>query len=111
MGEKGAKTTTKTDASAEAALNKLQSLGDVTLKKMFGGYGLFESKVMFALVSPKGGLYFKVDDSNRDQYEQADSPQHMRMPYFQVPDNVWAEEELLRQWAKQSIIIAHAGKK
>ena len=80
-------------------------------RKMFGGYGIFESGAMFALVNSQGELFLKADDSNRDQFEQSGSGQHGKMPYFQIPAEVWADEETLREWAQISIKIAHASKK
>lgn len=106
MGEKGSKSTAATQKAAEEAFEKLKSLGDVTLKKMFGGYGLFESKKMFALISPEGRLYFKVNDTNRQQYQEAGSKQHLKMPYFQVPEQILNNDHLLREWARVSIGIA-----
>ncbi|MBU2602831.1 MAG: TfoX/Sxy family protein [Actinobacteria bacterium] len=46
---------------------------------MFGGWGLFEQDVMFALISG-ASLYFKVDDSTRGTYEAADSSHGPRRP-------------------------------
>jgi len=50
MGTKDSKLTSGATDSAEGFVGRLQPLGDVTSKKMFGGYGIFESGKMFALV-------------------------------------------------------------
>lgn len=85
----------------------LSPLGGVTCKPMFGGYGIFHEGSMFALV--KGtGLFFKVDDSNRSDYEEAGSKQYKPMPYFQVPANILADTSKLQEWARVSVRIAHA---
>ncbi|HJN39537.1 MAG TPA: TfoX/Sxy family protein [Chloroflexota bacterium] len=52
----------------------------VTAKKMFGGYGIFESGAMFALLSGRT-VYFKVDDTNRAQYEAMDNGRFGLMLY------------------------------
>ncbi len=44
-------------------MERLASIGGVSSRAMFGGYGIFHEGTMFALIS-KASLYFKVDDSN-----------------------------------------------
>ena len=78
---------------------------------MFGGHGIFESGVMFALVDSQGDVYLKVDDSNRARFEDVGAKPHGRMPYRQVPADVLVDGDSLREWAKTSIDAAHAGKK
>ena len=65
MGEKGAKEGQDAAAIVEQLLRDLAPLGDVSSRKMFGGYGIFEGSTMFALVNSQGELFLKADDSNR----------------------------------------------
>ena len=51
-------------------MDQLNSLGPVTVRKMFGGAGLYLDGTIFAVVA-NDALYFKVDDSNRPDYEAA----------------------------------------
>ena len=111
MGQKGAKLTEKAVQANEKLLQDLADLGDVSSRKMFGGFGIFESGAMFALITPEGNVHFKVDDSNRSAYEEAGSGQHMKMPYFEVPSSVLGDGEKLKNWARDSIAIARASKK
>ena len=78
---------------------------------MFGGYGIFDDKVMFAIVDSGGRVFFKTDDSKRAEYEQAGTQKHGRMPYHQLPDHIAASSGLMRKWAADSIIIARREKK
>ena len=73
MGEKDAKLTNASTEAAEGLQLRLLVLGDVTIKKMFGGYGVFDSGTMFALVDSQGGIFFKADDTNRERFENAGS--------------------------------------
>ena len=41
----------------------------VTAKRMFGGYSLYLDGKIFGMITSDTDLYFKVDDSNRAQYE------------------------------------------
>jgi DNA transformation protein len=85
----------------------LAPLGSVSVKSMFGGTGIFHEGSMFALIIGTG-LFFKVNDSNRSNYEQAGSNKHGRMPYYQVPTDVFQDETKLLNWARESISIAHS---
>ena len=97
--------------SHERIIESLQPLGDITGKKMFGGYGIFESGTMFALVNSEGKIFFKVDETNGWRFEEAEADRHARMPYYEVPDAVLLDESLLFEWAKESIELAHKSKK
>ncbi len=46
----------------------LTPLGDITARRMFGGYAVYCDGVVFALVA-HDILYFKADDGNRPDYE------------------------------------------
>jgi DNA transformation protein len=111
MGEKGAKMSQGAGSAVEQLVDRLGPIGEISSRKMFGGYGVFESGTMFALVNSAGVVHLKVDDSNRSRFEEAGSERHGRMPYFQIPADVLSDEGRLREWAAVSIAIAHAAKK
>ena len=111
MGEKGAKDSQDAATFSEQMVGEFTPLGEVSSRKMFGGYGIFESGTMFALVNSQGELFLKADDSNRPRFEQIGAKQHGKMPYFQPPPEVLADEDSLRDWAQVSIEVAHANKK
>ena len=110
MAQKGAKLTAESEHFAKTVVDRLSGLGDVTTKRMFGGFGVFESGRMFGLISGVQ-LHFKVDDSNRAAYEEAGSERHKPMPYYSVPETVMADTRKLKAWGKESIAVAHASKK
>ena len=102
-----------TDASTVAAENlqeRLGGLGDIRIKKMFGGYGIFEEETMFSLIDKNGNIYFKVDDSNLSMYEESGSTKHGRMPYYRVPADILADDTILIDWARISIDVAKKAK-
>jgi DNA transformation protein and related proteins len=111
MGEKGVKQTKVAYEMGEALVKTLSVIGDVNGRKMFGGYGIFTEDAMFAMVSSKGDIHFKVDDSNRQNYEAAGSLQFHNMPYYQLPEAIFQNEDVLFAWAKESMAIAQASKK
>jgi DNA transformation protein len=110
MGEKGVKLTEHATEASEYLVQKLAGLGNVSYRKMFGGYGIFESNAMFALITSEGKIHFKVDPSNQKHFEDAGSVKHGKMPYFEVPPKVLKNVKELHEWARISINIAHSSK-
>ncbi|MBI9044791.1 MAG: TfoX/Sxy family protein, partial [Anaerolineaceae bacterium] len=82
----------------------------IHLKKMFGGYGVFEAGKMFAMIDKEGCVFFKADESNIKWYEDAGSKKHARMPYFEVPEELLADETALKKWAQASITVSKKAK-
>lgn len=90
----------------EQVIGLLTPLGGISTKAMFGGYGIFHEGTMFGIL--KGtGLFFKVGDSNRHDYEKAGAKQYKPMPYYQVPVDVLNNTKTLLDWARASIQVAH----
>lgn len=81
----------------------------VTGRRMFGGCGVYRQGVMFALIVDDM-LYFKADDGNRDDYENAGSGpfvyhakgKPIALSYWLVPLDVLEDMEILGQWAQKS---------
>lgn len=98
----------------------LAPLGDVRLRRMFGGYGIYGDGVMFALITGDDTLYLRTDDTNRPAFEQAGLPpfqpfpdKPMRMPYHRPPDSVLDDGEAMLSWARPALAAAwraHAAK-
>jgi DNA transformation protein and related proteins len=94
-------------------LEQLQSLGQVTSRRMFGGVGLYADGLFFALLDDDT-LYFKVDDSNRADYQQRGSTPFVPFPdrsevsmsYFNIPAEVLDDAEDLQHWARKSVAVA-----
>jgi len=99
-------------------LEQLTAFGGVAARRMFGGSGLFKSGVMFGLIAD-GELYFKVDDTNRPDYEAKKSHaftyeargRKIAPSYRFVPEDVIEEPALLVQWAAKAHAAAVAGRK
>ena len=84
----------------------LEPIDGITSRAMFGGYGIFHDGDMFALIYGST-LYFKVNEENIDQYEEAGSSKFKPMPYYEVPEEVMENEEAFLEWAEISIDIGH----
>ncbi|MHC4072053.1 MAG: TfoX/Sxy family protein, partial [Planctomycetota bacterium] len=85
-------------------IDQLECIGPVQSRRMFGGAGLYFDGLFFALIADDV-LYFKVDDSNRPDYE-AEGMEAFRpfpekgsvMQYYEVPIDVLENRETLRSW-------------
>ena len=110
MGKQGDKLTSESSNAAQDIQNRLATLGDIRVKKMFGGYGVFEEDKMFALIDSSGRVFFKVGETNQAKFEEAGSEKHARMPYFSVPERVLGDDDLFEEWARLSIRISKGGK-
>jgi DNA transformation protein len=90
----------------ELMMDKLEPLGSVRNKAMFGGYGIFYEDTMFALISDNV-LYFKVDQESQHKYEDIGSrPFPHGISYWEVPPAILEDDIKLRKWANKSIVIA-----
>lgn len=78
---------------------------------MFGGYGIFESSSMFALIDSRGKVFLKVDDTNRRRFEEIRAESHGKMPYYEVSTDILDDDNMFMDWAKISIQIAHENRK
>ena len=107
-GCKGARLTGEATEAAELAADRLSELGDVTTKRMFGGYGVFIDTKMFALIDSTGALHFKCNGSNEDRYIEVGAEKHGKMPYREVPEDVWNNDDTLIEWAQLSVDAARS---
>lgn len=94
-------------------LEQLGAVMPVTAKSMFGGVGVYSAGLFFALMDDDR-VYFKVDDSNRPDYEAkgmgAFHPfgDERAMAYFEVPEDVLEDTEELERWMRRSLRVAAA---
>jgi len=77
-----------------------------------GGVGIYAGELFFALIA-EDALYFKVDDSNRSDFEargmSAFRPYREHdevMSYYQVPGELLEEPEELGVWAEKAVEVA-----
>ena len=98
-------------------LDQLGDLSGVHDRAMFGGVGLYANELFFGILA-SDVLYFKVDDSNRQDYESAGSRpfkpypgQTMTMGYYAVPIEVVEDATTLVRWATRAVHVARTSKK
>ena len=88
----------------------------MTAKSMFGGVGIYAQGFFFALIA-EDRLYFKVDDSNRPDFVAAGMGPFMPfgdpdrpMQYYELPEEVLEDPELLAPWMTKAIAVAMKAK-
>ena len=99
-------------------IDQLSGWSVVIAKRMFGGHGLYQGGLMFAIVSDED-VYFKVDAQNRDDYAAAGMPpftyeakgRTVQLSYWRVPEEAIEDAEMLCQWAEKSHAAAQRAKK
>ncbi|MBI3713456.1 MAG: TfoX/Sxy family protein [Burkholderiales bacterium] len=96
---------------ADELAYRLEPLGDIEVKRFFGGHALRYAGVQFAMVM-KGSVYFHVDDSTRANYQKHQSQAFHYVSktkdiivqrYFEVPPAILESDAELMTWARESI--------
>jgi DNA transformation protein and related proteins len=88
-------------------LEQLSDAKSVTVRRMFGGHGLYLHGNFFGIVH-KGALYLRTDDESRKRYVKARSrpfnpkgKQELHR-YYEVPAEVLDDAETLMDWALEA---------
>lgn len=93
-------------------------LGDVSVRRMFGGAGLFCDGLMFALVVDEV-VYLKVDDHNRAAFEEKElepfvyqrKAQPVTLSYHRAPEEIFDDPDAARYWGRLALDAAVRGRK
>ena len=100
----------------EFVLDQLAGVGGLRARAMFGGVGLYAGDVFFGILAADE-LFFKVNDTNRREYETAGSSpfkpyadRAMTMPYYNVPIAVLEDAAILGEWAARAVAVAKTAK-
>lgn len=94
---------------------RLQAIGRVTIRRMFGGKGIYSEGCIVALVV-RGELLLKADEETMPLFEAAGSTRWsyaragkapVAMPYFTVPDEALDDPDIMAQWARLARAAGH----
>lgn len=108
---------------AEAIRDLFSGLGPVTIKRMFGGKGIYHRGVIFAIDLGSEELMLKADETSAPDFEAAGAKQWVythaktgktaHMPYWTVPDEALDDPDVMADWARKAYeagVRADAGK-
>lgn len=85
-----------------------QSLGPVTIRRMFGGQGIYHMGKILALVV-HGELLFKADKESAPAFAEAGSRQWEYesktgkpafMPYWSIPEEAYDDPDEMARWVR-----------
>lgn len=87
--------------------------GPITVRRMFGGYGLYHEGLMFALVADDV-LYLKADQkSTADFIERNLAPfrydkngKQVQMSYYLAPEEIYDDVNVAKAWANRAFEAA-----
>ena len=100
MGEKGARLTATAGEVADALVEDLDTIADISTKRMFGGVGVFTEGTMFVIVNSGGQVFLRADDSTIPHFVAAGGEKHGRMPYWLVSAAVLSDAPKFVNWAE-----------
>jgi DNA transformation protein len=90
------------------------AFGPVTVRRMFGGAGIYAEGVMFALVADDA-IFLKADTATIPAFEREGLPpfayetrsgRRAVMSYWRMPDRLYDDTEELARWAKDALAVA-----
>jgi DNA transformation protein len=99
------------DSFADFVLDQLQDLTDVECRAMFGGHGLYQDEIFFAILY-KSTLYFKTDEQSAALYRRLGmkafrpNAKQTLKSYYEVPGEVLEDRDELAEWARAAIRVA-----
>ena len=83
----------------------LEQFDAITMRKMFGGYGIYKNCLMFALIA-ENELYFKADEEAAEFFANYGSTPFtydngkklVKMSYWKVADEILEDRDMIRKW-------------
>jgi DNA transformation protein len=89
------------------------AFGPVSVRRMFGGVGVYAEGTMFALVA-YGDLYLKADEETIPAFRAAGvgpfvyeaKGKRVVMSYWRLPDRLLDEPDELAEWARAALRVA-----
>ena len=89
------------------------AFGPVSVRRMFGGVGVYADGTMFALVA-YGELYLKADEETIPAFRAAGvgpfvyeaKGRRVVMSYWRLPDRLLDEPDELAEWARAALRVA-----
>ena len=90
---------------AEGLREVFASVMPVRVRRMFGGHGIYDGEIMFAL-EQEGEIYLKADAQSEGRFVAAGSSPFVysrgakpfAMSYWRLPDAALDDEDALREW-------------
>ena len=98
---------------------QLSDFGPVTVRRMFGGAGIFQDGLMFALIADET-LYLKADSVSQSEFEALKLPaftyaakgeKKIVMAYWRAPEACLDDRDEMTIWARKAFAAALRARK
>lgn len=94
---------------AEYIAEMLEPFGNIKMRKMFGGYGIYKNGLMFALIADSE-LYFKANQKtaeifksqNLEPFTYKAKGKTIALSYYKIPQEIIDDEQLLEEYFKMA---------
>lgn len=104
---------TASDGFVELLKDVLSGLGPVSVRRMFGGAGVYAGGIMFGLVA-EDTLYFKADGESQRAFEAEGLPpfvyqgrgKTIAMSYWRIPERLLDDQDEMLDWARRALAAA-----
>jgi len=104
---------TASNGFVELVKDALSGLGPVSVRRMFGGAGVYADGVMFGLIADDT-LYLKADDATQRAFEAegqgpfvyAGRGRTIAMSYWRIPERLLDDSEEMVEWARGALGVA-----
>ncbi|HVY42489.1 MAG TPA: TfoX/Sxy family protein [Hyphomicrobiaceae bacterium] len=105
---------TVSDSFIDLLLDQLRGMGKVSVRRLFGGAGLYAAGTIFALVSEQT-LYLKVDETTRADFEAegmqpftyaTKDGRHALVSYWRAPERLFDDPDEMLAWATRALAAA-----
>lgn len=102
----------------DAIEEMFQALGPVTIKRMFGGKGIYHQGRILAL-EVDGEILLKADEQSAPDFSDAGSRQWfydgksgkpVKMPYWSIPDAALDDPDIMALWVRRAYEAASRAK-
>lgn len=95
-------------------------MGAVTVKRMFGGVGIYAEGLMFGLIADDA-IHIKVDDALKAELRKAGSGpfgwipssgprkgEKIELGHWRLPDAALEDSDLAAEWGRKALAVAKA---
>jgi DNA transformation protein len=99
---------------SEAIIDLFAAFGRVSVRRMFGGFGIYADGLMFALAADDL-IYLKADDESAADFRQegvgpftyaTKHGRHTSLSYWRLPDRLYDDPDELAAWARTALAVA-----
>jgi len=101
-------------SAIEHAKEIFAPFGEIRVRKMFGGAGIYCDDLFFAIMDDEA-IYLKVDEESRAEFERRGLQPFVfemkdgssgAMSYYTAPEDIYDDEDELKRWATLALDAA-----